>query len=69
MMSQNRQQDIGRKAAETDQQINIKAEIEIELLHQKIDQLRTEVMYLTQAVNELTGLLAKAKIEPDPAAI
>ena len=69
MMSQNRQQDIDRKAAEMDHQINIKAELEIELLHQKIDQLReTEVMYLTQAVKELTALLAKAKIEPGPAA-
>jgi uncharacterized membrane protein len=69
MMSQNRQQDIDRKSAETDHQINIKAELEIELLHQKIDQLReTEVMYLTQAVKELTALLAKAKIEAGPAA-
>jgi uncharacterized membrane protein len=70
MMSQNRQQDIDRKAAENDHQINIKAELEIELLHQKIDQLReTEVLNLTQAVKELTGILRKAKIEPGPAAI
>jgi uncharacterized membrane protein len=68
MMSQNRQQDIDRKSAESDYQINIKAELEIELLHQKIDQLReTEVLQLTEAVKELTGLLHKAKIEPDPA--
>jgi uncharacterized membrane protein len=68
MMSQNRQQDIDRKAAENDHQINIKAELEIELLHQKIDQLReTEVLYLTQAVRELTALLGKAKIEPGEA--
>ena len=70
MMSQNRQQDIDRQAAEHDHQINIKAELEIELLHQKLDQLReTEVLYLTQAVKELTGLLRQAKIEPGPAAI
>jgi uncharacterized membrane protein len=70
MMSQNRQQDIDRQAAEHDHQINIKAELEIELLHQKLDQLReTEVLYLTQAVKELTGLLRCAKIEPGPAAI
>jgi uncharacterized membrane protein len=70
MMSQNRQQDIDRTAAEHDHQINIKAELEIELLHQKLDQLReTEVMYLTQAVQELTGLLKRAKIEPGPSAI
>ena len=40
MMSQNRQQDIDRKEAENDHKINIKAELEIELLHQKIDELR-----------------------------
>ena len=50
MMSQNRQQDIDRESAEHDYQINIKAELEIELLHQKIDQLReTEVLQLTEA--------------------
>jgi len=58
MMSQNRQQDIDRKEAENDHQINIKAELEIELLHQKIDELREkEVLYLTQAIADLTELL------------
>jgi uncharacterized membrane protein len=61
MMSQNRQQDIDRRAAETDYQINIKAELEIELLHQKLDQLReTEVVQLTTAVQDLTELLNRA---------
>ncbi len=70
MMSQNRQQDIDRQAAEHDHQINVKAELEIELLHQKLDQLReTEVLYLTEAVKELTALLRCAKIEPGPAAL
>jgi uncharacterized membrane protein len=65
MMSQNRQQDIDRQAAEHDHQINIKAELEIELLHQKLDQLReTEVLYLTQAVKDLTSFLQCAKVEP-----
>ena len=65
MMSQNRQQDIDRKSAENDFKINVKAELEIELLHQKIDQLReTEVVQLTQAVKDLTAMLAKAKIAP-----
>jgi uncharacterized membrane protein len=64
MMSQNRQQDIDRKCAENDYKINIKAELEIELLHQKIDQLReTEVYNLTQAVRELTSMLDRAKGE------
>jgi uncharacterized membrane protein len=66
MMSQNRQQDIDRQSAENDHRINIKAELEIELLHQKIDQLREkEVLYLTQAIADLTALL-KAK-DADPA--
>ena len=62
MMSQNRQQDVDRREAENDHQINIKAELEIELLHQKIDQLReTEVARLTQAVSDLTELLKQAR--------
>src|SRR4051794_40850261 len=57
MMSQNRQQDIDRRAAENDYRINVKAELEIELLHEKIDQLRErEVLKLTEAVRMLTEL-------------
>jgi uncharacterized membrane protein len=63
MMSQNRQQDVDRKAAETDYQINVKAELEIELLHQKLDQLREqEVLALTNAVRELAELLNRSGI-------
>jgi uncharacterized membrane protein len=62
MMSQNRQQDIDRKEAENDYKINIKAELEIELLHQKVDALREkEVLELTKAVAELTELLRREK--------
>ncbi len=58
MMSQNRQADIDRKAAENDYQVNVKAELEIELLHQKLDQLREqEVLALTEAVRELAKAL------------
>lgn len=58
MMSQNRQQDIDRREAASDYRINVKAELEIELLHDKIDALRErEVLALTQAVQELTVLL------------
>src|SRR4029077_19628476 len=61
MMSQNRQQDIDRKAAENDYRINVKAELEIELLHEKIDQLREhEVLKLTEAVRTLTELLEQS---------
>jgi uncharacterized membrane protein len=68
MMSQNRQQDIDRLAASNDYQINIKAELEIEALHQKLDQLReTEVLYLTRAVRELTELLNRSGLCAPPA--
>jgi len=62
MMSQNRQQDVDRREAQNDHQINIKAELEIELLHHKIDELREkEVLFLTQAINDLTELLRREK--------
>jgi len=67
-MSQNRQQDIDRQSAEHDYQVNIKAELEIELLHRKIDALRAnEVLQLTDAVRSLTAQLSArdggAKVE------
>ena len=63
MMSQNRQQDVDRAKAETDYRINVKAELEIELLHEKLDLLReTEVVALTKAVETLASeLRARAK--------
>ncbi len=64
MMSQNRQQDIDRRAAEHDYQVNIKAELEIELLHQKIDQLREkEVLSLSESINQLIALLNKSNAQ------
>jgi uncharacterized membrane protein len=54
MMSQNRQAAIDRKEAKHDYDINIKAELEIELLHQKIDLLReTEIQELTRTIRSL----------------
>jgi len=65
MMSQNRQQDIDRKEAENDHQINVKAELEIELLHEKVDALRQkEVLMLTQAIADLTALLKSQTAAP-----
>ena len=63
MISQNRQQDVDRAKAETDYRINVKAELEIELLHEKLDMLReTEVVALTKAVEALASeLRARAK--------
>jgi uncharacterized membrane protein len=69
MMAQNRQQDIDRKEAENDYKINIKAELEIELLHQKIDELRAqEILQLTAEIRDLTQLLRNADARAGPAA-
>lgn len=58
MMSQNRQQDVDRRQAAEDFHINVKAELEIELLHDKLDALRgKEVLALTREVEALTALL------------
>jgi uncharacterized membrane protein len=69
MMSQNRQSDIDRQKAENDYKINIKAELEIELLHQKIDELREkEITLLTQTVADLTQLLKRQTGKDGPEA-
>ena len=52
MMSQNRQSEIDRRHAEHDYRINVKAELEIELLHNKIDALREqEILQLLNIIN------------------
>ncbi len=59
MMSQNRQAAIDRADARQDYDINLKAELEIELLHQKIDMLReTEIVELIRLVRALEERLA-----------
>lgn len=66
MMSQNRQAAIDREAAHHDYQINAKAELEIELLHQKLDLLReTEVSELIQVIRRLEARLPPAQRELD----
>jgi uncharacterized membrane protein len=60
MMSQNRQAAIDRLAANHDYEINCKAELEIELLHQKLDLLReTEVSELIQIIRSLEERIPK----------
>ena len=55
MMSQNRSSEQDRRHAESDYEVNIKAELEIELLHQKVDLLKEqELLTLTQAVQDLS---------------
>lgn len=54
MMAQNRQGNIDRKKVEKDYDVNLKAELEIESLHQKIDLMRElEMKRLTDLVEEL----------------
>jgi uncharacterized membrane protein len=56
MMSQNRQAEKDRLAAAHDYEVNLKAEIEIMALHDKLDQLRTEhIAALVERVDQLLG--------------
>ena len=58
MMSQNRQSELDRHHAKDDYEINVKAELEIELLHEKIDTLKIqEIHALTEAVRGLSQRL------------
>jgi uncharacterized membrane protein len=58
MMSQNRLAEIDRQHANNDFEVNVKAELEIELLHQKIDMLKEkELMALAVAVEALSKKL------------
>jgi len=65
MMSQNRQSNIDRQAAQHDYDINLKAELEIELLHQKIDLMREkEIAELIGIIRMLQGALCDASGRP-----
>jgi uncharacterized membrane protein len=51
---------VDRKQAAEDFRVNVKAELEIELLHQKLDEMRDkEVLSLTQSIQSLTALLER----------
>ena len=64
MMSQNRQADRDREAAEHDYLVNLRAELEIMHLHDKVDALRdTEMMQLIKRQNETLKLLRKEVAE------
>ena len=65
MMSQNRQSEIDRKAAQHDYDINLKAELEIELLHHKLDLLREkEISELIGIIRTLQNALCDATGKP-----
>lgn len=58
MMSQNRLSEQDRRNAENDFEVNVKAELEIELLHEKIDLMKErELLALTEAVRDLSTRL------------
>ena len=58
MMSQNRLSEIDRQHANNDFEVNVKAELEIELLHQKIDAMKEKELYaLAKAVEALSEKL------------
>lgn len=62
MMAQNRQSDIDRHKAQLDYDVNLRAELDIEALHEKIDLLRE------QDIARLIGLLetlTKERIEQE----
>lgn len=62
MMSQNRQAVIDRSSAKQDYTVNLKAELEIELLHQKLDLLRDqEIKTLIETVTALRTELAAVR--------
>ncbi|BDX22463.1 hypothetical protein TUM22923_17840 [Polynucleobacter sp. TUM22923] len=63
MMSQNRLSEVDRQQAGNDFEVNIKAELEIELLHQKIDVLKEkELLALTKAVEDLGAKIEAIRI-------
>jgi uncharacterized membrane protein len=64
LMSQNRQSEIDRKEAEHDYEVNLKAELEILLLHEKLDALReNQWQELITLQQQQIGLLEKLLAE------
>ena len=66
MMSQNRKEEKDRKRNENDYLINLKAELELRSLHQKIDLLlEDQIKILIQSQAEQLGLLKSIKARID----
>jgi uncharacterized membrane protein len=69
MMSQNRQAAIDRQLAAHDYEVNLKAEIEIMALHEKMDALRSgQLAAMLEKQQQQIDLLAKLLARPDIAA-
>ena len=69
LMSQNRQAEIDRQQAEHDYEVNLKAELEILLLHEKMDTLREQqwqelIQLQQQQIQLLEKLLAESHETP-----
>lgn len=68
LMSQNRQSDTDRRNSEIDHQVNLRAAQNIELLHQKLDQLHSQQLAeLTQIVKEQQRVLDELRVTLVPA--
>ncbi|MET7143591.1 DUF1003 domain-containing protein [Xanthomonas sp. PPL135] len=73
MMSQNRQAAVDRLHAQNDYEVNIKAELEILQVHEKLNQLReqdwaTLVELQNRQILMLQQLLERAGVTPPPQA-
>jgi len=70
MMSQNRQELRDRRRAENDYKVNLKAELEIRHLHEKIDYLlhqqATRLMEIQQIQLEAMQDAARSREKPQP---
>ncbi|MEJ6484236.1 DUF1003 domain-containing protein [Nostoc punctiforme UO1] len=67
LMSQNRQSDTDRRNAEIDHQVNLRAGQNIELLHEKLDDLHTQQLNeLTQIVKEQQRVIHELKVSLVP---
>ncbi|PHJ64300.1 hypothetical protein VF14_36625 [Nostoc linckia z18] len=63
LMSQNRQSDTDRKNSEIDHQVNLRAGQNIELLHEKLDDIHTQQLNeLTQIIKEQQRILSELKV-------
>ena len=63
LMSQNRQSDTDRRNAEIDHQVNLRASQNIELLHQKLDELHFQRLNeLTQIVKDQQQVINELKV-------
>ncbi|MEJ1930835.1 DUF1003 domain-containing protein [Nostoc sp. NIES-2111] len=68
LMSQNRQSDTDRRNADIDHQVNLRASQNIELLHQKLDELHSQRLNeLTQIIKEQQQVINEMKVALVPA--